>query len=76
MYWAQALAKQNQDKELQAQFAPIAKQLADNETKIVEQLNSVQGQAVKIGGYYCPDQALTTKIMRPSEILNAIVESI
>jgi len=76
MYWAQALAEQSQDQELQAQFAPIAKQLLDNEAEIVEQLNSVQGQAVNIGGYYCPDQVLTAKVMRPSETLNAIVESI
>jgi len=76
MYWAQALAEQSQDKELQTQFTPIAKQLLDNEAKIVDQLNSVQGQAVNIGGYYCPDQALTAKVMRPSEIFNAIVESI
>ncbi len=76
MYWAQALAEQSQDQELQAQFAPVAKQLLDNEANIVEQLNSVQGQAVNIGGYYCPDQVLTAKVMRPSETLNAIVESI
>jgi len=76
MYWAQALAEQTKDKELQAKFIPIAQQLTDNESKIVTELNSVQGQAVDIGGYYCPDKALTEKVMRPSECLNAIIENL
>jgi len=76
MYWAQALAEQEQDKELQAKFAPIAKQLADNELEIVDELNSVQGQAVNIGGYYCPNINLTEKVMRPSVILNQVIDNI
>ncbi|NOQ76391.1 MAG: NADP-dependent isocitrate dehydrogenase [Methylococcaceae bacterium] len=76
MYWAQALAEQNQDKELQAKFAPIAKQLADNELEIVDELNSVQGQAVNIGGYYCPNTNLTEKVMRPSASLNKVIDNI
>ena len=76
MYWAQALAEQSQDKGLQAKFIPIAEQLAENERKIVAELNSVQGNAVDIGGYYCPDSKLAEKIMRPSESLNEIIENI
>jgi len=76
MYWAQALAEQTEDKELQAKFAPIAKQLTDNENRIVEELNSVQGRAVDIGGYYRPDKALTMKVMRPSATLNAVIDSL
>jgi len=76
MYWAQALAEQSQDKELQTKFIPIAQQLAENETKIVDELNSVQGKEVNIGGYYCPDIKLTEEVMRPSETLNGIVDNI
>lgn len=76
MYWAQALAEQNEDKVLQAKFTSIAQQLTDNETKIITELNSVQGQAVNIGGYYRPDQQLTEKVMRPSESFNHIIESL
>jgi len=76
MYWAQALAEQDQDKELQAKFAPIAKQLTDNEIKIVAELNSVQGQAVNIGGYYCPNIKLTETVMRPSTSLNKVIDNI
>ena len=76
MYWAQALAEQNQDKDLQAKFIPIAQQLTENETKIVAELNSVQGKAVDIGGYYCPDRKLAEKVMRPSESFNGIIGSL
>jgi len=76
MYWAQALAEQAEDKELQAKFAPIAKQLTDNENKIVEELNSVQGKAVDIGGYYRPHKELTAKVMRPSTTLNTVIDSL
>ncbi|HEX7750273.1 MAG TPA: NADP-dependent isocitrate dehydrogenase [Bordetella sp.] len=71
MYWAQALAAQTEDKELQAKFAPLAKTLTDNEAKIVAELGAVQGIPVDIGGYYRPDTALTSKAMRPSATLNA-----
>jgi isocitrate dehydrogenase len=74
MYWAQALAEQNDDKALQAFFAPIAKQLIDNETKIVEELNSVQCKPADIGGYYRPNIDLVMKVMRPSATLNAIID--
>ncbi|MUV13164.1 NADP-dependent isocitrate dehydrogenase [Noviluteimonas gilva] len=70
MYWAQALAAQDTDAALKAKFAPVAKALTDNEAKIVEELNAVQGKAVDIGGYYHPDMAKLAKAMRPSATLN------
>jgi isocitrate dehydrogenase len=76
MYWAEALAAQLDDEDLRTQFAPIATQLADNEAKIVEELNAAQGNAVDIGGYYHPDPELTAKAMRPSPTLNVLLESI
>ena len=76
MYWAEALAAQIDDEDLRTQFAPIATQLADNEAKIVEELNAAQGNAVDIGGYYHPDPELTANAMRPSATLNALLESI
>jgi len=72
MYWAQALAAQTEDKDLQAHFAPLAKKLAENEEKIVGELNSVQGKPVDIGGYYKPDAKKLEAVMRPSPTLNAI----
>ncbi|MEK6603459.1 MAG: NADP-dependent isocitrate dehydrogenase [Nitrospirota bacterium] len=76
LYWAQALAEQTQDKNLQAHFAKVAKQLVDNEAKIVAELLGAQGKPVDMGGYYHPDQEKTTKAMRPSPTLNAIVDAI
>ncbi len=73
LFWAQALATQQEDAELQAHFAPIAKALADNEQKIIDELNAVQGKPVDIGGYYYPDPAKVTAVMRPSPTLNAIM---
>ena len=75
MYWAQAMAEQNEDAELRARFAPLAKTLADNEARIVDELNRVQGNAVDIGGYYAPNADLASKAMRPSETLNAAITS-
>ena len=76
LYWAQALAEQTQDKNLQAKFVKVAKQLADNEAKISSELLGAQGKPVEIGGYYHPNDEKTTKAMRPSPTLNAIVEAI
>jgi isocitrate dehydrogenase len=76
MYWAQELAAQTEDKELATQFAPLAKQLTDNEKKIVDELNAVQGKAVDIGGYYMPDQAKLAAIMRPSATFNAALAAV
>jgi isocitrate dehydrogenase len=75
MYWAQALAAQTEDKELQAHFTPIAKALAENEQKIVSELKGVQGKAVDIGGYYMPDPIKMEAIMRPSPTLNAALKA-
>ena len=75
MYWAQELAEQTEDKDLATQFAPLAKQLTENEQKIVDELNAVQGKAVDIGGYYMPDLAKLAAIMRPSATFNAALES-
>src|SRR5947199_2955287 len=76
LYWAQALAEQTEDKNLAARFAKVAKQLAENEAKIVAELLGAQGKPVDMGGYYHPDQEKTTKAMRPSPTLNAIVDAI
>ena len=76
MYWAQSLAQQTEDKELQEKFTPIAQQLTDNETKIVDELNSVQGNAMDIGGYFKPNLEFVSKIMRPSHTLNTVIDSI
>ena len=76
MYWAEALAAQTKDKELQERFAKVAKQFAENEAKINEELIAAQGKPVDMGGYYHPDDAKTEKAMRPSATLNAIVNSI
>ncbi|MEC4668821.1 MAG: NADP-dependent isocitrate dehydrogenase [Nitrospirota bacterium] len=76
LYWAQALAEQTGDKSLQDRFAKVAKQLAENEAKISAELLSAQGKPVDMGGYYHPDTEKTTKAMRPSPTLNAIVDAI
>jgi isocitrate dehydrogenase len=73
MYWAQALAAQDEDKELKAHFTPLAKALSENEAKIMAELNGVQGHAVDIGGYYSPDAAKVESIMRPSATFNAAI---
>ena len=75
-YWAQAMAEQNDDSELKALFTPIAEQLSANEITIVDELNSVQGQAADLGGYYCVDKEKATQIMRPSATLNTIINNI
>ena len=73
MYWAEALAAQAKDAALAAHFAPIAAELTANESRIVGELNGVQGKAVDIGGYYHPCETKTATAMRPSAALNAIV---
>jgi isocitrate dehydrogenase len=75
-YWAEALAAQDEDAELKAKFAPLAKVLADNEEKIVAELAAVQGQAADIGGYYAVDPAKVNAVMRPSATLNAALETV
>ena len=76
MYWAQALAAQEDDAELRARFAPVAQAMTENEAKIVDELNSVQGPAMDVGGYYKLDVAKASAAMRPSATLNAIVAAV
>jgi isocitrate dehydrogenase len=76
LYWAQALADQGEDAELAQRFAALAKTLADNEQKIVAELNGAQGVSVDIGGYYRPDPKKCAAAMRPSATLNAVLASL
>ena len=76
LYWAQALAEQNEDSDLKARFAGLAKALADNEQKIVGELIAAAGKPVDIGGYYRPDSNLTSKAMRPSHTFNEALASL
>ena len=76
LYWAQALAQQTKDQELQARFAIVAEQLAENEAKINEELIAAQGKPVDMGGYYHVNEELTIKAMRPSTTLNSIIDAL
>jgi isocitrate dehydrogenase len=76
LYWAEALAAQTQDPALQTPFAKVARQLAENETKIIAELNAAQGRPVDIGGYFRPKPGPASKAMRPSPTFNAIVDGI
>ncbi|CAH0540526.1 NADP-dependent isocitrate dehydrogenase [Vibrio marisflavi] len=73
-YWARALAAQGADSDLAAEFAPIAKELAEQENTIVAELNDAQGVRGELGGYYAPDDSLASSLMRPSKTLNSIVD--
>ncbi len=76
MYWAEALAKQTKDAEIQTRFIKLAKELEDNEDKINDELLAAQGKPVDLGGYYKPNTELVTKAMRPSATFNAAIESL
>jgi isocitrate dehydrogenase len=76
LYWAQALAAQTKDAALQARFAGVAAQLADNEATINAELIGAQGKPVDMGGYYHPDPVKTGRAMRPSATLNAIIDAL
>jgi len=76
LYWAQALAAQSKDKEIQARFTPLAKALADNEAKIDAELIAAQGKPVEMGGYYHPDFDKVSKAMRPSKTFNMALDGI
>ncbi|MBV4496284.1 NADP-dependent isocitrate dehydrogenase [Pseudomonas sp. SWRI12] len=76
LFWAQALAAQDDDAALKAQFTTLAKTLTDNEEKIVAELNAVQGKPVDIGGYYFANPELTSKAMRPSNTFNAAIAAL
>jgi isocitrate dehydrogenase len=73
MYWARALADQNADETLRETFTPIARELEQNESRIVGELNAVQGTPADVGGYYQPDPAQAAQAMRPSPTFNAIL---
>lgn len=76
LYWAQALAEQADDANLQARFSKVSKALSDNEEKIVAELNDAQGDAVELGGYYHINPEAAAKAMRPSSTLNAILDAV
>jgi len=75
LYWAQELASQSEDPELQSTFAPLAKALAENENKIITELIGTQGEATDIGGYYHFDDEKASQAMRPSPTLNSIISA-
>jgi isocitrate dehydrogenase len=75
-YWAEQLARQNENAELKEKFSEVARQLKANETKILEEIAAAEGKPTDIGGYYLPDDNLASKAMRPSPTMNAIIESI
>ena len=76
LYWARALAAQDGDAALKAQFAPVAAALTENEAQIIAELDAAQGAPVDIGGYYLPDEAKVARAMRPSATLNAIIAKV
>lgn len=76
LYWAEALASQNKNTELKHHFSEVAKALADNETKILKELNDAQGSPVDIGGYYLPNEKLVNDHMRPSKTFNSLLSKI
>jgi len=73
LYWAQALASQEDNADLKAEFTGLAEKLASQESAIVDELNSIQGHAVELGGYYKPDSALCEKAMCPSKLFNSAI---
>ena len=70
------MAAQDSDAQLQARFAPVAQAMTENEAKIVDELNSAQGPAMDVGGYYKPDVEKASAAMRPSATLNAIIAAV
>ena len=75
MYWAEALAEQNDDLNLKSRFTKLAKELTENQDKIIDELNKVQGKEIDIGGYYLPNDKMAAKAMRPSVTFNSAIES-
>ena len=76
LYWAEALAAQTEDAELQKKFAPIARSLSEKSAQIEQELLAAQGHPVDLGGYYAPDRKKTEAAMRPSRTLNDIIDSL
>ena len=74
LYWAQALAEQNKDAELKSRFLKMHEELKVNEEKIVNDMISVQGKSVDLGGYYLPNDKKAFAVMRPSSTLNKIID--
>lgn len=74
LYWAQALATQSKDVQIQTKVSPLAQGLGENEAKIIEELNAVQGVSVDLGGYYHPDDTKASRAMRPSSTFNTLLE--
>ncbi len=73
LYWAEALAEQDEDAELKAHFAPVATGLRENEAKIVGEIDAAHGKSADLGGYYAPDAGKLAAVMRPSATFNAIL---
>jgi isocitrate dehydrogenase len=76
LYWAQALAAQEEDAGLKTRFAAVAQQLSEQEAAIARELLAAQGEPVDLGGYYHPDPALMERVMRPSATFNAIIDAL
>ena len=76
IFWAEALAEQQQDQDLAVRFTSVFNLLKENETKILHELDSTQGVEVELGGYYHPDREKVAKIMRPSPTMNSIIDEI
>ena len=76
LFWAEELASQDEDPDLAAAFAPIAKELRAKESVIADELLAVQGKPADLGGYYRPDPAKTESVMRPSRTLNSILSNL
>ena len=76
LYWAQALASQDEDQSLKQAFIPVARDLEENRDKIIQELNQVQGHPVDMGGYYHPSPELAAKEMRPSVTFNGIIDNL
>jgi len=74
LYWAQALAAQDDDAEMKARFAKLAEKLAGNEAKISEDLLAAQGKPADLGGYFMPSEEKASRVMRPSAVLNDIID--
>jgi isocitrate dehydrogenase len=75
LYWAQALAAQDDDEQLKGRFADMAQQIEQSEAKIGDELLAAQGKAMDLGGYFLPDAVLVANAMRPSAILNSIIDA-
>jgi len=76
LFWAEALAEQDYNADLKAEFGPVAKKLKDNEKSICQDLIDCQGKTVDIGGYYHPDASKISKAMRPSSVFNKVLEDL